>query len=1160
MECEEELWVEGSPNGLDGAAEDAEKFEKELAQKQDEEKTGANLVDVATQTQSTLETETNIQQNEEVVAGTSDTNRSERLSSLLSDDDDDDDSEDEPQIVFQDLSNVPFQSEFMREREKLYARLGLSIEPVGGWKRSCSWLASCDAQIYTGGAPIASTATSSNADTSSSVIVAEPQQPISPEFTTQTVYGFLDFTTTMGNTVMVFSPQSAPAEGTREAKSKDLNPIETKPTIEKKKTEIQPSKTHKVDESKSSSSSSSNNSKKDKKIIVNSVVEQNVVSQSDDSTHEKTTEKIAEAVTKSQTVEKEQQETSSEPAELRTNDDVPGVKNNLAEPEYDFLSRQPTEVVDENYKVINLRPSNGKSSSSKPRPSPARPNKENPTGLVTKLGGTIVKDGLTTVHETSVIGTYINGKYAQVLQSSSTVLNEPDQQQLQPQPSNIEANRIRPSGTQRILKTIGPQGKLKQQQQQLEPTSPSQNDENHEFGAGGNRAGRQRATGQLRPKFRKQNVPDEASNNADNNAELAQQQQQQHQQQQKSNGGNGNGKNRPNGTARPGYKNRVQTTPSSPAASEPTSRRRINSKDGGGFRPSNSAGNPTKQYKNSKSENNSPLSTSNPLVKSKLPRTQGRWAYKSTPKPRIQIRKQPGGNNAANNAVTSGLGDDQQLPPGVSTEQSVVVASQPELESGSGGQQRREAVDFDGELEEGESEDPPNVSVPQINQGAEGEGEGQVQKPTPTRIPLETLNVEISTPADVNDIYFEIATIKSPYEFQVGSTRNTRFVTVTSTIKKSFATADPASSSSVSPTEPLTENILANTGAAYESSLPLDSSIATLPAITLEPSQATPPLETITETFSTTQTLLKTHLLPVVVAGGNSTSRITLVQTYNVARIVTATKTLPPPEIYQFVPSKTLNEFNSKLDEAGSELHLELDFGDDENDDEDVPKRIVAPSSDLDADLLKGLSPTNRHRGAHPSATSSGSVPVPAEPAMTQEQMQQLALLKLLGQTPQVITTSKPVIKLETVWDTHVIPLVNAGNTIFSTLSRPIATVTRTSYEYGTSTLAPIVPPQPLLPQVPAAPLPLFPQAAPQFTVTSQPLVQQTIATVSDSRVLKLTFGAKTAYTTLYSTRLVPTEITTFVTSTLAVQPTVAAYPGFFPPAAVGYPGYPYVG
>ena len=218
---------------------------------------------------------------------------------------------------------------------------------------------------------------------------------------------------------------------------------------------------------------------------------------------------------------------------------------------------------------------------------------------------------------------------------------------------------------------------------------------------------------------------------------------------------------------------------------------------------------------------------------------------------------------------------------------------------------------------------------------------------------------------------------------------------MTSTIKKSFQTAEP--SSSPSPTEPLTENILANTGAAYESSLPLDSSIATLPAITLEASQATPPLETITETFSTTQTLLKTHLLPVVANGGNSTTRLTLVQTYNIARIVTATKTLPPPEIYQFIPSKTLNEFNSRLDEAGSELHLELDFGDDERDDEDVPKRIVAPSTDLDSDLdiFKSATPTSKLR--------EQSTNLLVEPSMNQEQAQQLALLKLFGQSgPQV--------------------------------------------------------------------------------------------------------------------------------------------------------------
>lgn len=85
---------------------------------------------------------------------------------------------------------------------------------------------------------------------------------------------------------------------------------------------------------------------------------------------------------------------------------------------------------------------------------------------MTKLGGTIVKDGLTTVHETNVIGTYINGKYAQVLQSSSSILTTP---QL------VAEGKIRPSNVQRVLKTIGPQhGKLKPQ---LEPTPTHQHEE-----------------------------------------------------------------------------------------------------------------------------------------------------------------------------------------------------------------------------------------------------------------------------------------------------------------------------------------------------------------------------------------------------------------------------------------------------------------------------------------------------------------------------------------------------------------------------------------------------------------------------------------------------------------------------------------------------------
>lgn len=182
--------------------------------------------------------------------------------------------------------------------------------------------------------------------------------------------------------------------------------------------------------------------------------------------------------------------------------------------------------------------------------------------------------------------------------------------------------------------------------------------------------------------------------------------------------------------------------------------------------------------------------------------------------------------------------------------------------------------------------------------------------------------------------------------------KNTRYITVTSTIEKNLieATENP---SSIGASEPLTENILA-TASHYnekENNNAFEMSVATLPPIILASDMETPPLETLTETFSTTQEMLKTHILPVFRDGDNSTM-YTLVQTYRVTRLVTATKTLPPMEAYHFVPSKTLNEFNSRLDEAGTELHLELEFGDgdgdgDDREDDDAPKRVVLADLDL---------------------------------------------------------------------------------------------------------------------------------------------------------------------------------------------------------------------
>lgn len=140
------------------------------------------------------------------------------------------------------------------------------------------------------------------------------------------------------------------------------------------------------------------------------------------------------------------------------------IANNLGEPEYDFLSRQPSEYVEETYKVVNLK---GPSTKFPVKPakrvqSTTKREELRPTGLVTKLGGTVVKDGSTTVHETSVIGTYINGKYAQVLQSTSHVFhNKP---------------KINPTQPLRILKTAAPQ--IPKNRYNIDPSLAQQEESN----------------------------------------------------------------------------------------------------------------------------------------------------------------------------------------------------------------------------------------------------------------------------------------------------------------------------------------------------------------------------------------------------------------------------------------------------------------------------------------------------------------------------------------------------------------------------------------------------------------------------------------------------------------------------------------------------------
>lgn len=109
----------------------------------------------------------------------------------------------------------------------------------------------------------------------------------------------------------------------------------------------------------------------------------------------------------------------------------------------------------------------------------------------------------------------------------------------------------------------------------------------------------------------------------------------------------------------------------------------------------------------------------------KLNRTPGRWQYTTTPKPRVAIRKNPEGNT---------------------TKSVDAFAGNPSLN----------VISDNGDLESSGSQN--GAVVNNIDQG------GNYQHL------VETLNVEISTPANFKDTYYELATIKTPYAFQVSAT------------------------------------------------------------------------------------------------------------------------------------------------------------------------------------------------------------------------------------------------------------------------------------------------------------------------------------------------------------------------------------------------------
>ena len=286
---------------------------------------------------------------------------------------------------------------------------------------------------------------------------------------------------------------------------------------------------------------------------------------------------------------------------------------------------------------------------------------------------------------------------------------------------------------------------------------------------------------------------------------------------------------------------------------------------------------------------------------------------------------------------------------------------------------------------------------------------------------------------------FQVATIRSPYTFNIEENqKSTRFITVTRTSTRPveisptnsltnshqpFTSINPTPTSSVLKHTPLfdtasipaPENILASTPAHLSIEGSEDTHTEYLPALTIANSVhlATPPLKTVTESFTTDEVLTKKSILPVV--SGTDTSLFTLSQTYSITKMVTAIKTIPPMELYEFSPEASFADFDNLFEEAGSEnreslLPGELEFSDQDNFglEGPTPIRVAPPTDFLGADKHALIQKMEKQHNPeifelkNPPSIESSFIPAsPSAQAPTNPPGLDLASLGGLGVTPE---------------------------------------------------------------------------------------------------------------------------------------------------------------
>ena len=133
-----------------------------------------------------------------------------------------------------------------------------------------------------------------------------------------------------------------------------------------------------------------------------------------------------------------------------------------------------------------------------------------------------------------------------------------------------------------------------------------------------------------------------------------------------------------------------------------------------------------------------------------------------------------------------------------------------------------------------------------------------------------------------------------------------------------------------------------------------------------------------------------------------------------------------------------------------------------------------------------------------------------------------------------MVTESSPVYVTEPVIDTTVLKVFFGARETYTTLVNTAGVTTRTEYVTSTRTLAPGLGglgQQQGVPNLPALPL------LPSYTVVSSPVTRDTVITETQTEEFRITFRNQETFTTITSTKLVSTQITSFITKTQTVNP-----------------------